>query len=129
MHAMLLSTTYNSLSTVLANLHHSFTEVAQKSYHYIKSLPPGKRPAGKLIVRTYHLHPAETPHSMWLVGGYIGKLSGATAKGTYYLGTNEMCTGTVNDLIKLSCILMRRRTKAKQSMPFECCVSDGQARW
>lgn len=52
MHAMLLSTAYNSLITVLANLHHSFKEVAQKSYQYIKSLPPGKQPAGQLIIST-----------------------------------------------------------------------------
>lgn len=51
MHPMLLSTAYNSLATVLANLYHSFSEVAQKSYQYIKSLPPGKQPAEQLIIR------------------------------------------------------------------------------
>ena len=51
MQAMLLSTRYNSLSTVLANLHHNFTEVAEKSYYYIRSLPPAKRPSDRLLVR------------------------------------------------------------------------------
>lgn len=52
MHAMLLSTNYNSISTVLSNLHHSFTEVAQKSYHYIRSLPVAKQPPVQLVIST-----------------------------------------------------------------------------
>jgi len=51
MQAMLLSTSYNSVQTVLSNLTHSFSEVAQKAYHYIKSLPPGKQPDDRLIIR------------------------------------------------------------------------------
>lgn len=47
---MLLSTSYNSVPTVLSNLHHAFTEVAQKSYHYIRSLPSSKQPADKLLI-------------------------------------------------------------------------------
>ncbi|KAM0721837.1 hypothetical protein Q7P37_002762 [Cladosporium fusiforme] len=52
MRAMHLSTSYNSLETVLSNLHHAFNEVAHKSYAYIKSLPNGKQPSSKLIIRT-----------------------------------------------------------------------------
>lgn len=52
MNPMLLSTRYNSLQTVLSNLYHSFSEVAQKSYHYIRSLPANKRPGDRLIIRT-----------------------------------------------------------------------------
>lgn len=52
MRAMLLSTSYNSVDTVLSNLYHSFVEVAQKSYYYIKSLPIAKQPPGKLAVST-----------------------------------------------------------------------------
>lgn len=55
MQPMLLSTSYNSLPTVLSNLRHSFIEVAQKSYHYIHSLPASKQPPNKLITRTYEL--------------------------------------------------------------------------
>ncbi|PIA90296.1 Telomerase reverse transcriptase [Cercospora beticola] len=51
MRAMLLSTSYNSPCTVLTNLYHIFVEVAQKSYHYIRSLPHGKQPPGKLTIR------------------------------------------------------------------------------
>lgn len=51
MQGMLLSTRYNSLRTVLANLEHGFTEIAQKTYHYIRSLPPTKQPGGRLVVR------------------------------------------------------------------------------
>jgi telomerase reverse transcriptase len=112
MHAMLLSTSYNSLPTVLANLHHAFSEVAQKTYHYIKALPPGKQPAGKLINSTY-------PESFLLL------------QEKHNMADNVVHIGTVEDLIKLSCILMRRRrgNKKAEILPFECCVSDGQARW
>jgi telomerase reverse transcriptase len=50
MRAMHLSTNYNSIETVLTNLHHAFNEVAHKSYAYIKSLPNGKQPSSKLII-------------------------------------------------------------------------------
>ncbi|KAM3414559.1 Telomerase reverse transcriptase [Cercospora zeina] len=51
MRAMLLSTSYNSPLTVLSNLYHIFVEVAQKSNHYIRSLPLNKQPPGKLTIR------------------------------------------------------------------------------
>jgi telomerase reverse transcriptase len=50
MRAMHLSTNYNSIETVLTNLHHAFNEVAHKSYSYIKSLPNSKQPSSKLII-------------------------------------------------------------------------------
>jgi len=50
MRTMHLSTKYNSIETVLANLHHAFNEVAHKSYAYIKSLPNDKQPSSKLII-------------------------------------------------------------------------------
>lgn len=50
MRAMHLSTNYNSIETVLTNLHHAFNEVAHKSYAYIKSLPNSKQPSSKLII-------------------------------------------------------------------------------
>lgn len=50
MHAMLLSTSYNSTETVLSNLYHTFTEVAQKSYHYVKSLPSAQQPESQLMI-------------------------------------------------------------------------------
>lgn len=53
MQAMLLSTTYNSITTVLSNLHHSFTEVAQKTYHYVRSLSSAKQPTSALIISEY----------------------------------------------------------------------------
>lgn len=53
MQAMLLSTVYNKPQTVLSNLYHCFTEVAQKSYHYIRSLPAKKQPANKLLISKY----------------------------------------------------------------------------
>lgn len=64
MHAMLLSTTYNRLETVLSNLAHSFEEVAQKSYHYIRSLPPVKQPPDKMILSRFALH---RDHQSWLL--------------------------------------------------------------
>jgi telomerase reverse transcriptase len=50
MRTMHLSTNYNSVETVLANLHHAFNEVAHKSYAYIKSLPNSKQPSSKLVI-------------------------------------------------------------------------------
>ncbi|KAI6887672.1 hypothetical protein KC360_g3080 [Hortaea werneckii] len=52
MHAMLLSTAYNSERTVLMNLYHSFVEVALKTYHYVHSMPAQKQPGYQLITRT-----------------------------------------------------------------------------
>lgn len=53
MRAMHLSTSYNSIGTVLNNLHHAFDEVARKSYSYIRSLPNDKQPPSKLIISKY----------------------------------------------------------------------------
>jgi len=53
MKAMLLSTNYNSLPTVLSNLHHSFAEVAEKAYHYICSLPSSKQLGSSLVISKY----------------------------------------------------------------------------
>jgi telomerase reverse transcriptase len=53
MRAMHLSTNYNSIETVLTNLHHAFTEVAHKSYSYIKLLPNSKQPSSKLIISKF----------------------------------------------------------------------------
>ena len=47
---MYLSTSYNSVTTVLTNLYCAFDEVAKKSYSYIKSLPSSKQPASKLMI-------------------------------------------------------------------------------
>lgn len=53
---MLLSTNYNSFSSVLSNLHLAFAEVAQKSFHYIRSLPVSKQPIDGLVISTYLSH-------------------------------------------------------------------------
>jgi telomerase reverse transcriptase len=53
MRAMHLSTNYNSIETVLTNLHHAFNEVAHKSYSYIKLLPNNKQPSSKLIISKF----------------------------------------------------------------------------
>jgi telomerase reverse transcriptase len=50
--AMLLSTSFNSVSTVISNLFHAFVEVALKAYHYEKSLPNAKQPHDKLFIKT-----------------------------------------------------------------------------
>lgn len=51
MRAMLLSTSYNSLETVLSNLHHCFTQVALKSFHYIRSMSgSSKQPGDRLVI-------------------------------------------------------------------------------
>jgi telomerase reverse transcriptase len=50
MRTMHLSTSYNSVATVFANLYFAFNEVAQKSYSYIKSMPSSKQPASELLI-------------------------------------------------------------------------------
>lgn len=50
MRTMHLSTSYNSVATVVVNMYCAFDEVAQKSYSYIKSLPSSKQPASKLMI-------------------------------------------------------------------------------
>lgn len=50
MRTMHLTTSYNSVATVLTNLYCAFDEVAQKSYSYVKSLPSIKQPASKLMI-------------------------------------------------------------------------------
>ncbi|CAK3842412.1 Telomerase reverse transcriptase [Lecanosticta acicola] len=88
MHAMHLSTAYNDVETVLSNVYHCFSELAQKCYHYVKSLPVSKQPGSSLVVRT------------------------------------------VDDSIKLACVLMKRRKKTKKDiLDYECCVKWNQTRW
>ncbi|KAK6429339.1 Telomerase reverse transcriptase [Oleoguttula sp. CCFEE 5521] len=88
MRTMLLSTSYNSIDTVLVNLYHCFSEAAQKMLHYIRALPMVKQPPEKLVIKT------------------------------------------VDDLIDLACILMKRRKpSAKDIIPYECAVTLAQARW
>ncbi|KAK3677630.1 Telomerase reverse transcriptase [Recurvomyces mirabilis] len=88
MHAMLLSTKYNSLATVYGNIYHGFLEVAQKCYHYIRSLQTTKQPGEKLLIKT------------------------------------------IDDTIKLACVLMKhRKTTGKDAMPYECSVTHAQTRW
>lgn len=50
MHDMLLSSAFNTTETVLSNQYHVFAEVAQKSYHYIRSLPARKQPGDRLVI-------------------------------------------------------------------------------
>lgn len=62
MHAMFLSTSYNSVQTVLANLSHHFTEVAQKTYYYIRALPAGQQPRDHVVIGKY------TDFPLWFFG-------------------------------------------------------------
>lgn len=57
MRAMLLSTKYNALDTVLINLYHAFSEVAQKAFHYIRSMPVNKQPNDGLLISKYISYP------------------------------------------------------------------------
>jgi telomerase reverse transcriptase len=50
MRTMYLSTSYNSVATVITNLYCAFDEVANKSYSYIRSLPSSRQPASKLMI-------------------------------------------------------------------------------
>lgn len=37
---------------------------------------------------------------------------------------------TVDDLIKLACVLMKRKKSGKKDvLPYECCITSAQARW
>ncbi|OQO07688.1 hypothetical protein B0A48_07385 [Cryoendolithus antarcticus] len=52
MRTMLLSTSFNSIDTVLVNLYHCFSEAAQKMLCYIRALPIVKQPPQKLVNKT-----------------------------------------------------------------------------
>ncbi|TVY56277.1 Telomerase reverse transcriptase [Lachnellula cervina] len=49
---MFLDTSYNSLSTVLSNIHSAFLETATKTWTYIRLLPPSKKPRTELLKKT-----------------------------------------------------------------------------
>lgn len=123
MHSMVLSTEYNSLQTVLSNLYHSFSEVAQKTLHYIRSLPAEKQPGDKLVISESHEAAARAcsfPSYWRLVVLDVQKDADA----------RPLLLGAVDDLIKLACVLMKRRKRtSKDAMPYECAVSNVQARW
>jgi len=70
MHAMLLSTSHNSLRTVFSNLYHSFSEVAQKTRHYIHSMPADKQPGDRLIISKF----SQPRHASTLAAAFGSKL-------------------------------------------------------
>ncbi|TAQ91363.1 hypothetical protein B7494_g281 [Chlorociboria aeruginascens] len=51
-HAMFLDTSFNSLATVLSNVHSAFIESATKMWTYNRCLPSGKQPGRRLIIST-----------------------------------------------------------------------------
>ena len=65
MHAMLLSTNYNSLQTVLGNIYHSFIEVAQKCSCYMRSLQGSKRPRCRLLISRLSVHKRQARRRGW----------------------------------------------------------------
>lgn len=52
-HAMFLDTAYNSLNTVLSNVHSAFVETVSKMCVYISCLPQPKRPGSRLVISMY----------------------------------------------------------------------------
>ena len=50
MHTMLLSTSFNQMETVLGNLYHGFTDVAERCMHYMVSLGTAKQPPHALVI-------------------------------------------------------------------------------
>jgi hypothetical protein len=50
---MFLDTSFNSLTTVLSNVHSAFIETAMKMCAYISCLPTSKQPGAKLVVKTF----------------------------------------------------------------------------
>ncbi|KAK0836388.1 Telomerase reverse transcriptase, partial [Friedmanniomyces endolithicus] len=125
MHAMLLSTKYNSVQTVWANLYHSFSEIALKSYHYIHSLPAGKEPGEGLVV-------SKSTSPLTLNQLCPRAEAAGTQPGTRDSNADvgPIVTGTLDEVVKLACVLMKRRKRtSKDVLPYECCASNGQARW
>ncbi|KAI9782484.1 MAG: hypothetical protein M1839_004970 [Geoglossum umbratile] len=51
-HAMFLDTDFNTLPTVLTNIHQNFVESAMKFYSYTKSLPYHKQPRPTMLIKT-----------------------------------------------------------------------------
>ena len=95
MRAMLLSTRYNAIDTVLANLYHAFSEIAQKTYHYIRSMPVRKQPNDNLLISKYSSNPAPPPCSAntcswWMVGIARSSLGDEAARQIFHQCSNEL---------------------------------------
>ena len=119
---MLLSTAYNKPQTVLSNLYHCFTEVAQKSYHYARSLPNAKQPSSRLLISKCSLS------FFWSFDYLLISVIAPIARNGQL--TSFATLETLNDLIKLACVLMKRRKRtSKDILPYECCITNSQARW
>ncbi|KAF2863637.1 hypothetical protein K470DRAFT_210248 [Piedraia hortae CBS 480.64] len=104
MHAMLLTTEYNKVQTVLYNVHRAFSITAQKSRSLIRALP--RQPRDQLIIgQLFHIR-----------NGGIELI--------------VVYPETVEELINLASALIRRRKHiGRQMIPFECEVSRAQVRW
>lgn len=129
MQAMLLSTSYNSIRTVLSNLYHAFSEVAAKSYHYIRSLPTSKQPGGELLISKSQLMEGARQS-----GGSSARhfcRAHHLQAAAYSVPEADPCPAeAVHDTISLACVLMRRRKRtSKDILPYECAVSGSQTRW
>ncbi|KAJ0167125.1 Telomerase reverse transcriptase [Colletotrichum tanaceti] len=51
-HLMFYDTKHNAMGTVMSNLHKAFAETTGKMWAYWRCLPPGRRPADRLIMQT-----------------------------------------------------------------------------
>ena len=149
MRTMLLSTAFNTLETVLSNLHHAFVDTAERSFYYMKSLPANKQPSGSLLISEWaHISNADQsarihrqsvkPWQPQDAGSRVGRLCTLSRQSMTRIlffhahvdgmhVADESLAGLVEDMVNLSFLLMKRRRRSK--LPYECVVTKAQNTW
>jgi len=102
-HAMLLDTSFNSLTTVWSNLYNSFTETATKMWTYARCLPLRKQPSSKLVIRESFLD-------------CIFEMVLTVAE-------------TITNLIDLAFVLLKSKGNNRGNEGYKCAVSKTQVEW
>jgi telomerase reverse transcriptase len=106
-HAMFFDTSINSLSTVLLNIYTAFMETAIKMWSYARCLPVRRQPTMKLVISKYISFPDNRTSTI---------LTHRTVE-------------TIRDVIDLAFMLLRSKSRKKNSQGFKFAVSKMQVEW
>jgi telomerase reverse transcriptase len=106
-HAMFFDTSINSLSTVLLNIYTAFMETATKMWSYARCLPVRKQPSMKLVISKHISFPNNRISTI---------LTHPTVE-------------TIRDVIDLAFMLLRSKSRKKNSQGFKFAVSKMQVEW
>lgn len=111
---MLLDTSFNAVSTVLKNVHHSLLEVATKCLEYLKCLEGIKQPRTAVIISKWW-RADQHPRAQYSTQG-VKKL---TCK----------FQDTIEDLSALAFAMMKSKRNTVRHPQYQCAVSKGAVRW